>query len=64
MTSVLQPLDRMINFPFKKYLKTKYSEFLLFENSKEESPSEARKRIINDIAYIWFNDNKEYNYIN
>ena len=40
----------MINFPFKKYLKTKYSEFLLFENSKKEGPSEARNRIINDIA--------------
>ena len=34
MTSLLQPLDRMINNPFKKYLKIKYSEFLIFENKK------------------------------
>lgn len=52
MIPVLQPLDRMINFPFKKYLKNKYSEFLLFDYNNEESPSEARKRIINDIADI------------
>lgn len=64
MTPVLQPLDRMINFPFKKYLKAKYSEFLLFDTSKEESLSEARQRIINDIADIWFKDSKDYNYIN
>lgn len=64
MTPVLQPLDRKLNFPFKRYLKTKYSEFLLSYTSKEESPSEARQRIINDIVDIWFNDYKDYNYIN
>ena len=35
MTPVLQPLDRMVNFPFKKYLKTKFSEYLMFANEKE-----------------------------
>ena len=29
MTMVLQPLDRSINFPFKCYLKDKFTSFLL-----------------------------------
>ena len=52
MTCVLQPLDRIINFPFKKYVKNKYSYFLIFENKEKESISESRKRILNDISDI------------
>ena len=52
MTSKLQPLDRIINIPFKKYLKTKCSEFLMFENKKDEFISDARKRILNNIHEI------------
>ena len=52
MTSVLQLLDRMINNSFKKYLKIKYSEILVFENKKDESISDARKRILDDINEI------------
>ena len=44
MTSELQPLDRMVNNPIKKYLKIKYSEYLMFENKKDESMSDARKK--------------------
>ena len=28
MTSILKPLDRAINFLFKKYLKSKFTEFM------------------------------------
>ena len=52
MTSVLQLLDRMINNSFKKYLKIKYSEILVFENKKDESMSDTRKRILNHINEI------------
>ena len=64
MTSVLQPLDRMINNPFKKYLKTQYSEFLMFENKKDESISDTRERILNDINEIWYANTKEFSGIN
>jgi len=30
-------LDRMVNFPYKKYLKTKFIEYLMLENEKKES---------------------------
>ena len=64
MTSVLQPLDRMINNLFKKYLKIKYTEFLMSENNKDESISDARKRILDDINEIWYANTKEFNGIN
>ena len=65
LTMVLQPLDRSINFPFKKYLKQKYSEFL-FKNkdsNSKEKLSESRIRIVKDITKIRFGkteDNNEY----
>ena len=64
MTSVLQPLDRMINFPFKKYLKNKFTDFLLFDQNEKENKSESRKRILRDIDDIWNNSKNEYEYIN
>ena len=64
MTSVLQPLDRLINFPFKKHLKNKFSDFLLFEQNEKENISESRKRILRDIDDIWNNSKNEYEYIN
>ena len=64
MTSVLQLLDRMINNSFKKYLKIKYSEILVFENKKDESMSDTRKRILNHINEIWYANTKEINGIN
>lgn len=64
MISVLQPLDWMINNPFKKYLKIKYSEFLMFENNKDESISDAWKRILDDINEILYGNTKEVNGIN
>jgi hypothetical protein len=45
MKSVLQPLDRLINFLFKKYLKNKFTDFLLFEQIKKR---------------IYLNQEKEY----
>lgn len=53
MTSILQPLDRCINFPFKKYLKLKFSEFSINENNIKSSLDESRIRIINDILSVW-----------
>jgi len=64
MTSVLQPLDRLINFPFKKYLKNKFTDFLLFDQNEKENISESRKRILRDIDDIWNNSKNEYEYIN
>ena len=64
MTSILQPLDRLINFPFKKYLKNKFTDFLLFEQNEKENISESRKRILRDIDDIWNNNKNEYEYIN
>ena len=63
MTSILQPLDRMINCPFKKYIKNKYKDFLLFDNKDKENISESRKRLLMDISGIWLNNSNEYNYI-
>jgi len=54
-------LDRMVNFPYKKYLKTKFIEYLMLENEKKESISEVRKRILNDI---WFDNSDKYSGIN
>ena len=51
----------MINFPFRKYLKNRYSDFLLFENKVKENISESRKRILN--GEICYNNSKEFNYI-
>jgi hypothetical protein len=53
MASILLPLDRCINFPFKKYLKLKFSEFLINENNIKSSLDESRIRIINDILSVW-----------
>lgn len=53
MTSILQPLDRCINFSFKKYLKFKYVDFLLSEKKIKENIEESRLTIINDIICIW-----------
>ena len=54
----------MINFPFKKYLKNKFTDFLLFEQNEKENISESRKRILRDIDDIWNNSKNEYEYIN
>ena len=54
----------MINNPFKKYLKTKYSEFLMSENKKDESISDARKRILNNINEIWYANTKGFSGVN
>lgn len=51
MTNILPPLDRAINFPFKKYLKAKFTEFMLMEDIKKED--EIRIRIIADIVDVW-----------
>ena len=53
MTSILQPLDGCINFPFKKYLKFKYTKFLISKQKIKESLDESRKRIINNVIDIW-----------
>lgn len=53
MTNILQPLDRAINFPFKKYLKAKFTKFMLNEDIKKEILDEARIRIISDIVDVW-----------
>ena len=42
MASILLPLDRCINFPFKKYLKLKFSEFSINENNIKSSLDESR----------------------
>lgn len=66
MTSILQPLDRCIHFPFKMNLKKKYTDYILNNiTSNKETMMEARKRIVQDILEIWkgkdINNNKEYN---
>jgi len=53
MTSVLQPLDRCINFPFKKYLKLKFSEYSINEGVTKNNLDYSRIRIINDILSLW-----------
>lgn len=53
---VLQPLDRSIYFPFKKYLKQILSEYL-FKNEHsniKENLSERRILTVKDIVKIWF----------
>ena len=58
MTIVLQPLDRSINFPFKCYLKDKFTNFML--NNKElskEKIDDCLKRIVKDIIEIINNAN-------
>ena len=64
MTSVLQPLDRMINLPFKKYLKNKFTDYMLFEKKDKENISDSRKRILKDINDVWNNNVINNEYIN
>ena len=52
MTSVLQHLDRCINFPFKKYLKFKFSDYSINEGGVKNNLDESRIRIINDILSV------------
>ena len=53
MISSLQTLALCVNFLFKKFLKLKYSEFIINENKKETNLNESRIRIINDINSVW-----------
>ena len=46
-------IERAINFSFKKYLKAKFTEFMLNEDIKKERLDEARIRIISDIVDVW-----------
>ena len=58
MTMVLQPLDRSINFPFKCYLKDKFTSFLLDNTDKiKENLDDCRKRIVKDISEIIYGSN-------
>ena len=61
-TMVLQPLDRSINFPFKCYLKDKFTEFLLDNKDIiKESIDECRKRLTKNISEIIDNTNENSN---
>ena len=64
MTCILQSLDRAINYPFKKYLKHKYTDFILANNNiVKEAMMDARKLIVNHILEIWNgkdSNNKDY----
>lgn len=54
MTSVVEPLDWGINFSLKKYLKQKFTDFILSnDNIVKESVMDERKRIIKDILDVW-----------
>ena len=64
MTSVLQHLDRTINFPFKRYLKNRFSDYLLFENKSKENISESKIIILNGVSEMWYNTSNQYEYIN
>ena len=58
MTPILQPLDRAINFPFKQYLKSLYTERYIFNNEKSNNNNkkikDLRINIISDIIKIWY----------
>ena len=60
---LLQPLYRTINFPFKIYLKNRFSDYLLFENKSNENISASRIRILKDINELWYNTSNQYEYI-
>ena len=58
MIMVFQPLDRSINFPFKCYLKDKFTSFLLDNTDKiKENLDDCRKRIVKDISEIIYGSN-------
>ena len=58
MTMVLQPLDRSINFPFKCYLKDKFTSFMLDNKElSKEKIDDCLKRIVKDIIEIINNAN-------
>lgn len=63
ITMILQPLDRQtIIFPFKGYLKDKFSEFLLDNKDIiKESINECRKRLTKNISEIIDNTNENNN---
>ena len=62
MTMVLNTLDRSINYPFKCYLKDKFTEFLLNNKDKnKESKDECRKRLTKNISEIIYNTNQNHN---
>lgn len=57
MIPILQPLDRAINFPFKQYLKSLYTERYIFNNEKSNNDNKInnlRINIISDIIKIWY----------
>ena len=49
----------MFQFSIYKFLKLKYSEFIINENKKENNLDESRIRIINDINLFWNGFKKE-----
>ena len=62
MTMIIQPLDRSINFPFKCYLKDKFTDFLLNNKEKfKENIDECRKRLTKNIEEIVCNTNQNNN---
>ena len=55
MTPILQPLDRTINFPFKQFLKSLYSERYIFNSENPENDNKVknlRKNIISNIIKL------------
>ena len=62
MAMVLQPLDRSVNFPFKCYLKDKFTSFLLANKDKfKEKIDDCPKRVIKDIYEIIYKTNDDKN---
>ena len=62
MIMVLQPLDRSINFPFKCYLKDKFTSFLLANKDIiNEKIDDCRKRVVKDIYEIIYKTNNDKN---
>ena len=64
MTMVLQPLVRSINYPFKKYLKQLFSEYIFNkeEINSKELLTESRRRIIKDICKVWYGKKDDETY--
>ena len=57
LTSIIQPLDVSINFPFKNAIRNKYINFIINNNHDINNIKVGRIEVINWINEVWYDYN-------
>ena len=57
LTSIIQPLDVSINFPFKNAIRNKYINFIIHNNHGINNIKVGRIEVINWINEVWYDYN-------